>query len=99
MSRSMGGRAAWGGRPASPSSRAQRRRGAVLDEGGGLVLGLRGGRPLRLGRRRLARCGEVRPLGGAGAGPQGGAGPHGRLSARPLPLVSVCRTTGPAVPG
>ncbi len=55
---------------------------AVLDQGGGLVLVLRGRRPLRLGRRPLARCGEGRPLGGAGADPPrvaGVAGPHGRL--------------------
>ena len=33
------------------------------------MLVLRGRRPLHLGRRRLARCEEGRPLGGAGAGP------------------------------
>ena len=43
------------------------------------MLVLRGRRPLRLGRRRLARCEEGRPLGGAGASPPGRPGPHGRL--------------------
>ena len=52
---------------------------AVLDESRGLVLVLRSRRPLRLGRRRLARGEEGRPLGGAGAGPPGRPGPHGRL--------------------
>ena len=50
-----------------------------LDEGGGLVLVLRGHRPLRLGRRRLSRREEGRPLGGAGASPPGRPSPHGRL--------------------
>ena len=52
---------------------------AVLDESGGLVLVLRGHRPLRLGRRRLSRREEGRPLGGAGAGTPGRPGPHRRL--------------------
>ena len=43
----------------------------VLDEGGGLVLVLRRGRPLLCGRGRLARCEVGRPLGGSGADPPG----------------------------
>ena len=43
------------------------------------MLVLRGRRPLRFGCRRLARCEEGRPLGGAGAGPPGRPGPHGRF--------------------
>ena len=48
------------------------------------MLVLRGHRPLRLGRRRLARCEEGRPLGGAGAGPPGASGPTWAASARPV---------------
>ena len=75
-------------------------RRAVLDEGGSLVLVLRGRRPLHLGCRRLARREEGRPLGGAGAGPPAGAGPHGRLRQgdRPGPRSAarlVARSTGP----
>ena len=69
-------------------------RGAVLDEGGGVVLVLRSRRPLRLGRRRLARRQEGRPLGGAGAAPAGRPGPQGRLQQGRRPGASVCGMTG-----
>ena len=72
---------------------------AVLDEGGGLVLLLRGRRPLRLGCRRLARCEEGRPLGGAGAGPPGSAGPHGRLRQGDRPGPRSAARLGLAVQG
>ena len=91
-----------------PHREAQRALGhgrvAVLDEGGGLVLVLRGRRPLRLGCRRLARCKEGRPLGGAGAGPPGRPGPHGQLREghRPGPRSAArlgLAVQGKAVPG
>ena len=71
-----------------------RGRVAVLDEGGGLVLVLRGRRPLHLGRRRLARCEEGRPLGGGWSRSARGCGPAWAASARPSPWASVCGTTG-----
>ena len=46
------------------------------------MLVLRGRRPLRLERRRLARGEEGRPLGGAGAGPPGPSGPTWAASTR-----------------
>ena len=58
------------------------------------MLVLRGRRPLRLGRRRLARREEGRPLGGAGAGPPGGYVPTTAASARRSPSASVSGTTG-----
>ena len=68
------------------------------------MLVLRGRRPLRLGRRRLARCEERRPLGGAGADPPGRPGPHGRLRQdhRPGPRPAArlgLAVQGKAVPG
>ena len=50
------------------------------------MLVVRGRRPLRLGRPRLARCEEGRPLGGAGASPPGGCGPTWAASARRIAL-------------
>ena len=40
---------------------------ADLDEGGGLVVVLSDRRPLRFGRRQLARCEEARLAGAGGA--------------------------------
>ena len=75
-----------------------------LDEGRGLLLDLRGRRPLHFGRRWLARCEEGRPLGGAGASPPGRPGPHGRLQQdhRPGPRLAArlgLAVQGKAVPG
>ena len=55
----------------------------------GLVLVLRGHRPLRSGHRRLAHGEEGRSLGGAGAGPPGRPGPLGRLRAGHRPGLGL----------